>query len=159
VKIPGRMPSEVVEGDVEGKGGWVPFLLAYKIGERDGGLGSSMRGPGQQGDNVKRTRGRGQEGAGGGVGAAVAPLARAAGASSAFSHHKLALPRPLLLTVSAMSTSTFTPTPPDVFRASLERHNATFEALLNLIPARFYLIKEETEEQARPALARTRMLF
>jgi hypothetical protein len=68
-------------------------------------------------------------------------------------------PRSLLLTVSAMSTSTFTPTPPDVLRASLERHNATFEALLNLIPARFYLIKEETEEQARPALARTRMLF
>jgi hypothetical protein len=86
-KIPGRMPSEVVEGDVENKGGWILFLLVYKIGERDGGLGSLMRGPGQQGD--KRTRGREQGGAGDGVGAAVA---RAAGASSAFSHHKLALP-------------------------------------------------------------------
>ena len=38
-------------------------------------------------------------------------------------------------------------TPPDVLRASLERHNATFETLLNLIPARYYLVQELSEEQ------------
>ncbi len=32
-------------------------------------------------------------------------------------------------------------------QASLERHNATFEALLNLIPAKYYLVQELSEEQ------------
>ena len=34
-------------------------------------------------------------------------------------------------------------------QASLERHNATFEALLNLIPAKYYLIQELSDEQVR----------
>ncbi|KAF7798183.1 hypothetical protein EIP86_009400 [Pleurotus ostreatoroseus] len=32
-------------------------------------------------------------------------------------------------------------------QASLERHNATFEALLNLIPAKYYLVQELSDEQ------------
>ncbi|CAL1709760.1 unnamed protein product [Somion occarium] len=39
------------------------------------------------------------------------------------------------------------PTPIDVLQSSLEAHNATFEALLNLIPARYYLVQELSEEQ------------
>lgn len=42
------------------------------------------------------------------------------------------------------------PTSVETLRASLERHNATFESLLKLIPARYYLIQEESEEQVRP---------
>jgi hypothetical protein len=38
-------------------------------------------------------------------------------------------------------------TPPETLRASLQAHNATFESLLKLIPARYYLIQDETEEQ------------
>ncbi|KAH7903131.1 hypothetical protein BJ138DRAFT_205959 [Hygrophoropsis aurantiaca] len=34
------------------------------------------------------------------------------------------------------------PTPPEELRASLEAHNATFEALLRLIPAKYYLSAE-----------------
>lgn len=40
------------------------------------------------------------------------------------------------------------PTPAAELRASLERHNKTFESLLKLIPARYYLVQEESEEQA-----------
>lgn len=32
---------------------------------------------------------------------------------------------------------------------SLEKHNATFETLLNLIPAKYYLVQELSEEQVR----------
>ena len=32
-------------------------------------------------------------------------------------------------------------------QSSLERHNATFERLLNLIPAKYYLVQELTDEQ------------
>ena len=39
------------------------------------------------------------------------------------------------------------PTPVTELRASLERHNQTFETLLKLIPARYYLVHEESEEQ------------
>ncbi|KAI0074356.1 hypothetical protein K474DRAFT_1665552 [Panus rudis PR-1116 ss-1] len=39
-------------------------------------------------------------------------------------------------------------TPTDELQASLERHNAIFEALLNLIPAKYYLVQELSEEQA-----------
>jgi hypothetical protein len=35
------------------------------------------------------------------------------------------------------------PTPTAVLRASVEAHNDTFEALLNLIPAKYYLVKED----------------
>ena len=32
-------------------------------------------------------------------------------------------------------------------KESLEKHNATFEALLNLIPAKYYLVQEQSEDQ------------
>lgn len=41
------------------------------------------------------------------------------------------------------------PTPPEKLLASLESHNETFESLLRLIPAKYYLVPEETEEQVR----------
>jgi hypothetical protein len=40
------------------------------------------------------------------------------------------------------------PTPATVLRASLERHNDAFESLLRLIPAQYYIVNDETEEQA-----------
>jgi len=39
------------------------------------------------------------------------------------------------------------PTATTTLRASLERHNDTFESLLRLIPAQYYIVNEETEEQ------------
>lgn len=39
------------------------------------------------------------------------------------------------------------PTPADVLTASLEAHNATFGTLLSLIPAKYYLVQELSEEQ------------
>ena len=39
------------------------------------------------------------------------------------------------------------PTPTETLRASLEKHNDTFESLLKLIPAQYYIIDEEGEEQ------------
>ena len=39
------------------------------------------------------------------------------------------------------------PTPAATLRASLERHNATFEALLKLIPAKYYIVQDQSEEQ------------
>ncbi|KAF8965797.1 surfeit locus protein 6-domain-containing protein [Flammula alnicola] len=39
-------------------------------------------------------------------------------------------------------------TPAATLRASLEKHNDTFESLLKLIPAQYYIVNEETEEQA-----------
>ncbi|OJA15708.1 hypothetical protein AZE42_12117 [Rhizopogon vesiculosus] len=44
-----------------------------------------------------------------------------------------------------MSTST------EVLRASVEAHNDTFEALLSLIPAKYYLVKEDGENGAVPS--------
>ena len=40
-----------------------------------------------------------------------------------------------------MSTTT------SILQQSLEKHNATFETLLNLIPAKYYLAQELSEEQ------------
>ncbi|PPQ79031.1 hypothetical protein CVT25_002340 [Psilocybe cyanescens] len=40
------------------------------------------------------------------------------------------------------------PTPSATLRESLEKHNATFESLLKLIPAQYYIVNDETEEQA-----------
>lgn len=40
------------------------------------------------------------------------------------------------------------PTPVATLRASLERHNDTFESLLKLIPAKYYLVQEDNDEQA-----------
>jgi len=45
------------------------------------------------------------------------------------------------------------PTSSAVLRASLERHNDTFESLLKLIPAQYYIVNEETEEQVGQALS------
>lgn len=39
------------------------------------------------------------------------------------------------------------PTPSATLRASLEKHNDTFESLLKLIPAQYYIVNDETEEQ------------
>ena len=39
------------------------------------------------------------------------------------------------------------PTPTAVLRASLERHNDVFESLLKLIPAQYYIVNDETEDQ------------
>ncbi|KAG6830855.1 hypothetical protein H0H87_006915 [Tephrocybe sp. NHM501043] len=39
-------------------------------------------------------------------------------------------------------------TPPATLRTSLEAHNDTFEALLRLIPAKYYIVQDQTEEQA-----------
>ncbi|KAF9484252.1 hypothetical protein BDN70DRAFT_872743 [Pholiota conissans] len=40
------------------------------------------------------------------------------------------------------------PTPAAILRASLEKHNDTFESLLKLIPPQYYIVNDETEEQA-----------
>ncbi|GLB41144.1 putative 60S ribosome biogenesis protein Rrp14 [Lyophyllum shimeji] len=40
------------------------------------------------------------------------------------------------------------PTPAATLRASLQKHNDTFESLLELIPAKYYIVQDHTEEQA-----------
>jgi hypothetical protein len=40
------------------------------------------------------------------------------------------------------------PTSVDVLRASIEAHNDTFEALLRLIPPKYYLVKDEDADGA-----------
>ena len=42
------------------------------------------------------------------------------------------------------------PTTTPVLRASLEKHNETFETLLSLIPAKFYLAREDNNDQVGP---------
>jgi hypothetical protein len=44
------------------------------------------------------------------------------------------------------------PTATATLRASLEKHNNTFESLLRLIPAQYYIVNEETEEQVSSSL-------
>lgn len=39
------------------------------------------------------------------------------------------------------------PTAPSELQASLERHNKTFESLLNLIPPKYYIVKDGADEQ------------
>ncbi|KAF9531203.1 surfeit locus protein 6-domain-containing protein [Crepidotus variabilis] len=39
------------------------------------------------------------------------------------------------------------PTPPSVLRVSLEKHNDAFEALLKLIPAQYYIVNDDADEQ------------
>lgn len=39
------------------------------------------------------------------------------------------------------------------FKKSLERHNAEFEALLGLIPAKYYLVPDDVEEHVREMLS------
>jgi hypothetical protein len=48
-----------------------------------------------------------------------------------------------------------TPTPANLLRASLEQHNETFENLLKLIPAQYYIVDEQKlEEQVRMSWGR-----
>jgi len=42
------------------------------------------------------------------------------------------------------------PTATSVLRASLEKHNETFETLLSLIPAKFYLPRDDNNDQVGP---------
>lgn len=39
------------------------------------------------------------------------------------------------------------PTSPSELQESLERHNETFESLLKLIPAKYYIVKDGADEQ------------
>ena len=41
------------------------------------------------------------------------------------------------------------PTPETALRASLEKHNEIFERLLKLIPAQYYILNEEQDEQVK----------
>ncbi|KAJ3848071.1 SURF6-domain-containing protein [Lentinula lateritia] len=50
--------------------------------------------------------------------------------------------------MGSTTTSTVTVTPLSTLRTSLEKHNDTFETLLKLIPAKYYIVQEFTEEQA-----------
>ena len=45
------------------------------------------------------------------------------------------------------------PTATPVLRASLEKHNETFETLLSLIPAKFYLPRDDNNDQVRPIVS------
>jgi hypothetical protein len=40
------------------------------------------------------------------------------------------------------------PTSPAELQSSLERHNATFESLLSLIPPKYYIINDGADDQA-----------
>ena len=51
------------------------------------------------------------------------------------------------------------PTPAATLRASLEKHNDTFESLLKLIPAKYYIVEDQTEEQVRKLCSRHLVRF
>jgi hypothetical protein len=40
-----------------------------------------------------------------------------------------------------------------ILRASLEKHNETFETLLSLIPAKFYLARDDNNDQVGPIVS------
>ena len=66
------------------------------------------------------------------------------GGEDAFAYglvHDLRSRAPLTLPKKKMTTST------TVLQESLERHNSTFEALLELIPPKYYLVSKLTDEQ------------
>lgn len=46
------------------------------------------------------------------------------------------------------------PTPAATLRASLEKHNDTFESLLKLIPPKYYIVEDHTVEQVRALRSR-----
>ncbi|KAF5372578.1 hypothetical protein D9758_005128 [Tetrapyrgos nigripes] len=52
------------------------------------------------------------------------------------------------------TTKTTTTTPPAELKASLEKHNDTFESLLKLIPPQYYIVEDLTEEQELSRLQR-----
>lgn len=41
------------------------------------------------------------------------------------------------------------PTPTAVLQESLEKHNEAFESLLKLIPAKFYLVPDDVDDEVR----------
>lgn len=45
------------------------------------------------------------------------------------------------------------PTATSVLRASLDKHNVTFETLLSLIPAKFYLARDDNNDQVGPIVS------
>jgi hypothetical protein len=45
------------------------------------------------------------------------------------------------------------PTTTSVLRSSLEKHNETFETLLSLIPAKFYLARDDNNDQVGPIVS------
>lgn len=49
------------------------------------------------------------------------------------------------------------PTAPPVLRASLEKHNETFETLLSLIPAKFYLPRDDNNDQVSLIVSLSRL--
>jgi len=52
----------------------------------------------------------------------------------------------LSLQFGTSATTTIMPTATSILQASLERHNDTFETLLSLIPARYYLVHEDNND-------------
>lgn len=50
-------------------------------------------------------------------------------------------------------------TPPSVLRASLEKHNDAFEALLKLIPAQYYIVNDDADEHVCVSSLRVKMLL
>jgi hypothetical protein len=50
------------------------------------------------------------------------------------------------------------PTSAPELKASLEKHNATFESLLNLIPAKYYLVQDLSEEQVS-SISKSQVMF
>lgn len=49
------------------------------------------------------------------------------------------------------------PTPTAVLQESLERHNGAFESLLKLIPAKYYLVADDADEQVRSDVQPTKL--
>ena len=45
------------------------------------------------------------------------------------------------------------PTTTSVLRPSLEKHNETFETLLSLIPAKFYLARDDNNDEVGPIVS------
>jgi hypothetical protein len=46
-------------------------------------------------------------------------------------------------------TQAMMPTATSILQASLEKHNETFETLLSLIPAKYYLVRDDNNDQVR----------
>lgn len=60
---------------------------------------------------------------------------------------------------TCVRTMPITPTPPNVLKASLEQHNETFENLLRLIPAQYYIVNEQKMEEQVYVDAPTLQMF
>jgi hypothetical protein len=49
------------------------------------------------------------------------------------------------------------PTTTSILRSSLEKHNETFETLLSLIPAKFYLARDDNNDEVGPIVSLSRL--